>query len=85
MEDAFHLHGHIDGVARQLEIEIVGEQGIELESDECALGNDGTVLLLDGEEMLVGLSVGEDDGLATEGANLGSTDVENVAVACKIG
>ena len=72
-------------MARQFEIEVVGEQGVELQADEGSLGNDGAVLFLDGEEMLVSLTVGEDDSLATEGTNLRTTDVEDVSVACEIG
>ena len=58
---------------------------MELEADEGALGNDGSVLLLDGEEVLVGRAVGEDDGLATEGAYLGASDIEDVAMTGKEG
>ena len=43
------------------------------------------MLLLDGEEMLVGLAVGKDDGFAAEGANLGAADVEDIAVAGQVG
>ena len=58
-----------------------GEESQELETDEGSLGNDGAVLLLDGEEVLVGGAVGEDDSLAAEGAYLGAANVEDVAVA----
>ena len=30
LKDTFHLHGHVDGVTRQLEIEVVGEERLEL-------------------------------------------------------
>ena len=43
------------------------------------------MLLLDGEEMLVGLAVGEDDGFATEGADLRAADIEDIAMAGQIG
>ena len=85
LEDGFHPHGHLDGVFGEAEIEIVCEEGIELEADEGTLGDDGAVLLLDREEMLVGLAVGEDNGLATEGTDLRAADVEHVTVAGQIG
>jgi len=91
LEDALHLHGHVDGVTRELEIERCAvvvdgrEECLELQSDKGSLGNDGAVLLLDGEEMLVGLAVGEDNGLAAEGTNLRATDIEHVAMAGEIG
>ena len=85
LEDLFHLHGHLDGVARELEVEVVSEQGLKLQTNERSLGNDGTVLLLNREEVLVGLTVGEDHCLATERTNLRATNIENIAVACQIG
>ena len=85
LENLLHAHGHIDGVARQLEIQIVRKQRIKLQTYQCSLGYDGTMLLLDGEEVLVGLTVGEDDSLATEGANLRATNVEDVTVAGQVG
>ena len=47
LKKLFHLHGHVDGVARQLKIKVVGEQCFKLQTDKCSLGNDGTMLLLD--------------------------------------
>ena len=85
LEDGFHPHGHLDGVFGKTEVEVVCEEGIELETDEGTLGDDGAVLLLDGEEMLVGLAVGENDGLTTEGTNLRAADVEHIAMAGQIG
>ena len=61
------------------------EEGFELESDERSLGDDGTMLFLDREEMLMGLAVGEDDGFATKGSYLGASDIENIAVTGKEG
>ena len=61
------------------------EEGLELEADEGALGDDGTMLFLDREEVLVGRAVGEDDGLTTKGANLGATDIEDIAMTGKEG
>ena len=69
----------------EAEIQLVCEQRIELQADERALGDDGSVLLLDGEEMLVCLAVGEDDGLASEGSDLRATDIENITMTGQIG
>ena len=72
-------------MTREFEVEVIGKERLELESDKGSLGDDGTMLLLNREEMLVGLTVGEHDGLATKGANLGSSDIEHVAMAGQIG
>ena len=85
LEDGFHLHRHIDGVTRQTEVEVVGEECLKLQTDEGTLGDDGTVLLLDGEEMLVRLTVGEHYRLATQGTDLRATNVEHITVASQIG
>ena len=81
LEHPTHLHSLVNAVARQLEVEIIRKQCVELQSDKSSLGNDGAVLLLDGEEMLVGLTVGEHHRLATQGADLRAADVEHVAMA----
>ena len=56
-----------------------------LQTDECTFGYYGTMLFLDGEEVLVGFAVGEDDCLSTKGANLCATDIEDIAVTGQIG
>ena len=76
LEDALHLHSHLNGVLGQLEVEVVRKQGIKLQTYQRALSNDGAVLLLDGEEVFVSLAVGEDHRLATQGTNLRSANVE---------
>ena len=43
------------------------------------------MLLLDGEEVLVGILMGEDDGLATEGPDLRAAYIEHIAMAGEIG
>ena len=85
LEDLLHAHGHIVSVAGQFHVEVVGEQRLELEAYQCPFGNDGAVLLLDAEEVLVGGTVGEDDGLAAPGPYLGASDVEDIAVARQVG
>ena len=56
----------------------VREEGVELDAEEAALRQEGAVLLDGGEEVLRGL-FREDDGLAAEGTDLGSADVEDIA------
>ena len=70
---------------RKLHIQVVCEQSVKRQADQGTLGDDGSVLLLDGEEMLMRLTVGEDDGFATKGTNLRTTNIEDVTVACQIG
>ena len=68
-----------------MEVQIVGKQRLELQADQRSLGNHGPVLLLDGEEVLVGIPMGEDHGLATERTDLRTADIEHVAMASQIG
>ena len=83
-KDLLHAHGHLDGMLREYEVEVVGEQSIELQSDKSSFGDYSTVLLLDREEVLVGILVSKHYCLAAESANLGATDIEHVAVARQI-
>lgn len=85
LEYLFHLHRHLDSVAGEVEIEIVGEEGFELQTYQGAFGYHGTVLLLDREEMLVSLPIGEYHRFATESTNLCTSDIEHVAMARQIG
>ena len=63
------------------EVEIVLHQRVELDAQKATLGQQGAVLLDDGEEMgrCGSVGVGENDRLATQGATLGAADVEHVA------
>ena len=69
-EERLHAHRRLDGLLGELEVKVIGEKGFELQTDQGTLGNHGPMLLLDGEEVLVGILVGEDHRLATEGADL---------------
>ena len=88
-EKCFHAHGCLDGLFGELLIQqgisLLAKQCLKLQSDEGALGNHGTVLFLDGEEVLVRIMMGEDHCLATEGSDLRAADIEDVAVAGEIG
>ena len=80
LENLLHLHCHTDGVFGEFEVKVVAKQGIELKTYQCAFGNDSTMLLLDGKEVLVSLSVGENHSLTTKGTNLRAADIEHVTV-----
>ena len=84
-EERLHAHRRLDGLLGELEVEVVGEKGFKLQTDQGALGNHGAMLLLNREEMLVGILVRKYHSLAAKGTNLSSTDIEYVAVACQIG
>ena len=84
-EERLHAHRRLDGLLGELEVKVIGEKGFELQTDQGTLGNHGPMLLLDGEEVLVGILVGEDHRLATEGADLRAADVEDIAMAGEIG
>ena len=34
LEDLLHLHGHLDGVARELEVEVVSKQRLKLQTNQ---------------------------------------------------
>ena len=62
-------------------VQIIGEEGIELNPEKPTFRQEGAVLLDGGEEVRRCISAGEDDGFAAEGPDLGSADVENIAEA----
>ena len=68
-----------------VEIEIVGEQRIELDAQQPALGHHRPMLLGDGVEMLRRIAAGEHHRLATEAAHLRAADVEHIGQACNVG
>ena len=57
-EERLHAHRRLDGLLGELEVKVIGEKGFELQTDQGTLGNHGPMLLLDGEEVLVGILVG---------------------------
>lgn len=79
-ENVLKTHCHGDGMLGDVEVEVVGEKRVELYTDEASLCHEGTVLLCDTEEMLVRISMGEDDSLTAECSDLRTTDIEGVAV-----
>ena len=83
LEDGDHVLGAVDGVRGDAAVEVVCEEGVELDAEEAALREEGAMLLDGGEEMLRGL-FRDDDGFAAEGADLGSADVEDVAQAGEV-
>ena len=85
LEDVLHAHCHVDGMAGNVEIKAVGEQGIELNAYEPSLCHQCSVLFCDREEVRMGIAVSEDDCFATQGTDLRAADVEYVAVLGEIG
>ena len=76
--------GRLDGVAADAGVEVVGEEDVELDAHEAALGQQSALLLDHGHE--VGrCAVGEDHGLAAECAHLGAADVEDVGEPGEVG
>ena len=70
--------GRLIGVAGDLEIQVVGEQSVKLRAQHKALGQQGTVLLDEGQEVLRRVVLGKHHGLAEQGTHLGTADVEHV-------
>ena len=70
---------HLDGVAGDLEIQVVGEQRVELNAQQPALGHAAAPLLHNKAEILFQIFVHDDNGFAEQGAHLGATDVEHIA------
>src|SRR5574344_6036 len=68
---------------RDLKVEIVGEQGLKLHSNEPALGNHCTMLFLYAEEMTVGIIVSKHHSLPAQCSNLGAANVEHITMAGK--
>ena len=79
-QDVLQLFRHVDGMGGDLQVEVVGEQGIELDACQPPLGKQGSVLFDDTEETAGGSTTGEDNGFAAEGTDLGAADVEGIAV-----
>ena len=70
-------------MAADLFIQAVGEESIELQSGEAALGVEDSVLLDESEEMLGGAATREHDCFAEDGADFRASDIEGVAVLSK--
>ncbi len=65
-KDVAHLLRHNISMTRNVEVQVVGEECIELQTVESALSNNSTVLLLDAEEVRMSVVVGKDNSLAAE-------------------
>ena len=74
-----------DGGISDVEVEIIREEGIELEPGYKALGQEGTVLFDDGEEMGNQARIRKDDHLAEQGSAFRPADVEGTTETCQIG
>ncbi len=82
-KDVFKPLSHFNGVAAYFHIETACEKSLELDSQEPAFSQKGSVLLDYGEKVLRSIAGRENHGFSAEGANLGSADIEYVAEAGK--
>ena len=55
LEDGDHFLCAVDGIGGDAAVEVVREEGVELDAEEAALREEGAVLLDGGEEVLRGL------------------------------
>ena len=76
--------GRLDGVAADAGVEVVGEENVELDAHEAALGQQ-SALLLDHRHEVGRCAVGEDHGLTAECAHLGAADVKDVGEPGEVG
>ena len=83
LEHGDHVLCTLDGVRGDAAVEVVREEGVELDAQEAALREKGAVLLDGGKEVFRSLLC-EDDGLSAEGADLGPADVKDVAQAGEV-
>ena len=80
-ERLFQFPGRRDGLARDPQVEVVRKEGFELNAQQPSLGQQGSVLLDEGEEVRHEFRTGDDHRLAEERADLRASDVEDVAQA----
>lgn len=79
-EYLLELHSQLVSMAGYVQIEVVGEERVELDANESSLGEECAVLLDDTEEMGICIAMCEYDRLTTKCADLGATDVEHIAM-----
>ena len=72
------------GVAGNIDIEVVGEQHIELNTQHTTLCQQGALLLDGGEEVGNKALAGYNHRLAKHSTALGATDIEYIRKACQI-
>ena len=69
-EELRYLAGESVSLAADLFIQAVCEKGVELQARDAAFGEQCSVLLDEGEEVLGSTVAGEDDGFSEEGSDL---------------
>ena len=79
IEGIADLHGHVDGVLADAEIQVVRKQRVELQAEQAALGQQRAVLFGNGGEISRHVVLCKDCGLAEQRADLRAADVEHVA------
>ena len=81
-KDLPDLERHINGVAGNLEIQIVGKQRVKLDTQQTALGQHAAALLHHKAEVLLQCRVHNDHGFTEQRTYLGAADVKYVAQPC---
>ena len=77
--------GRLDGGLADRQVEAILEKRLELHAQEAPLRQERAVLLHVGDELADRPALGDDHGLAEEGATLGAADVEDVGQARQVG
>ena len=83
-EDLLQLHCHVDGMAADLEIEVIREERVELDAQQAAFREERAVQFDVGEEM-GRRAFREDHRFAAEGAHFCAADIEDVGQGGDIG
>lgn len=74
-----------DSILPDVQVEVVGEQRVKLQAEQAAFGQQGAVLLDNGEEMRHATTLREDDGLAEQGTAFRAADVECIGQCREVG
>mgnify|MGYP002530616949 CR=1 FL=1 len=79
LENGVYLLGHDVGVAGDPEVQVIGEQSVELHAQQTALGQHAAPLLHHKAEVPLQRIVHNDHGFAEQSAHLVAADVEHIA------
>ena len=79
--DALRLH---DGLFGDLKVQVVGEQHVELDAEQTALGQHAAALLDVVAEIGLDFRVCDDDCFAEQRAHLRAADVEHIAQVAQV-
>ena len=77
-------HGLGNGMARNVHVDTVGEEGAKLDTEQTALGQHASVALDAIAEVALQCLVRYHHSLAKQGANLGASDIEHIGQLCQL-